>query len=455
LLAGRVPFPGGSFTEKLLAHQMQEPEPVERVRLGLPEGLAHVVRTMMAKKLEQRYQAPEEVAQALEPFASGVGPGPVSRTVPVVPAAARVPLAEPVSPPGARAPVQATTLPASPASPLRERAKAVARSRRVLLGGIGCVGLVAAVFAVAVLSIALSGLAKQPDSHPTSTGQALARPAPLDCTAGGLSAAEVQKAQAAWAMYLGCPVEEEDEMAPGVRMTFVLIPPGKFLMGSPKEEAGRNPFEKGFDAEVQHEVTLTEPFYMGKCEVTQTQYAAVPVAGQDPNPSHFKGADLPVEQVSWTEVSAYADTLTKKRASRFLYHLPTEAEWEYSCRGGRPSSDPFGIGAGASLSSDQANFDNKLGKTSRVGSYPPNAFGLQDMLGNVCEWCADRYGPYLPGKATNPSGSPQGSGRVVRGGAHRDGAAICRASARGWFEPATRGSNVGFRLARSIPSGGG
>jgi formylglycine-generating enzyme required for sulfatase activity/tRNA A-37 threonylcarbamoyl transferase component Bud32 len=458
LLAGRVPFPGATVAEKLLAHQMQQPEPVERVRLALPEGLAHVVRTMMAKKPEQRYQAPAEVARALEPFACGVGPGTVRRTVPVVPAAARVPIAELVGPRSAPAPVQAATLPASPATPLRERVKAVARSRRMLLTGIGCVGLVAAVLGVVVLSAALSGLAKRADSHPTLAGQAVARPGPLDCTATGLSTAEVQEAQAAWAKYLGRPVEEEVEIAPGVKMAFVLVPPGKFLMGSPESEKERNPDE------VPHEVTLTEPFYLGRCEVTQAQYAAVQVARQDPDPSFFKGTDLPVEHVNWPEASAYADTLTTKGASGLLYRLPTEAEWEYACRGGRPFSQPFGIGNGTSLSSDQANFNGEhpfggaapgknLQRTSPVGSYPANAFGLHDMHGNVREWCSDWYGEYLAGKATNPSGPPQGSARVTRGGCWHNRAAYCRASGRGWCEPAGRGDILGFRLV-AIPSGG-
>jgi formylglycine-generating enzyme required for sulfatase activity len=240
-------------------------------------------------------------------------------------------------------------------------------------------------------------------------------------------------------------------------MTFVLVPPGKFLMGSPEGEQGRDPDE------VQHEVTLTEPFYLGKDEVTQAQYEAL--VGKDKNPSHFKGAELPVESVSWTEAFEYADSLTKKRAAKLLYRLPTEAEWEYSCRGGRSFSQPFGIGDGTSLSSDQANFDGNfpfggaakgkyLEKTTPVGSYPPNAFGLNDMHGNVWEWCADWYGPYAVGNATNPGGPLGGSSRVIRGGGWSSFAGYCRAAFRHGFGPGIRNLILGFRLAR-VPSGAG
>jgi formylglycine-generating enzyme required for sulfatase activity len=272
-----------------------------------------------------------------------------------------------------------------------------------------------------------------------------------------LTGAAVKAAQVAWATYLGRQVEEEDEIVPGVKMAFVLIPPGKFPMGSPQGEQDRLPDE------VQHEVTLTEPFYLGKCEVTQAQYEAL--VGHDKNPSRFKDADLPVEMVSWTEASAYADALTNKRAGGLLYRLPTEAEWEFSCRGGNASAQPFGVGDGTSLSSDLANFDGRypygsaakgdyLQRTNRVGSYRPNAFGLNDMHGNVWEWCMDWYGPYPAGKATNPGGPPEGSSRMIRGGGWFNDSGCCRAAIRTRFEPGSRSDYLGFRLAR-IPSGEG
>ena len=177
-------------------------------------------------------------------------------------------------------------------------------------------------------------------------------PQRLNCTGpNGVSADDVRRAQEAWAKYLGRDVEENVEIADGVTMTFVLVPPGKFLMGSPPDEEGKN---GRYPNETLHEVTLTEPFDLGKYEVTQAQYAAL--TGK--SPSYYKGSDRPVEQVTWDEADAFGRDLTKKLSDRHVYRLATEAEWEYSCRGGRPSSEPFGIGDGRSLTSRDANFNN-------------------------------------------------------------------------------------------------
>lgn len=280
------------------------------------------------------------------------------------------------------------------------------------------------------------------------------KPEALDCTGeAGVSVAAVRQAQEAWAQYLGRQVEEEDEIAPGVKMAFVLVPPGKFRMGSPEGEADRS------GDEVLHEVTITQPFYLAKYEVTQEQYEAV--TGK--NPSQFKGGELPVEQVSWEEADAFAKELSHKRGLKHLYRLPTEAEWEYACRGGRPSSQPFGIGDGQSLSSTQANFDGNLPyggakkgpyleKTTPVGQYTANALGLHDMHGNVWEWCADWYGHYPVRKVSDPSGPSEGSVRVLRGGGWGYRARFCRAADRSRNTPVHRSFSLGFRLAR-VPSG--
>jgi formylglycine-generating enzyme len=286
-------------------------------------------------------------------------------------------------------------------------------------------------------------------------------PALLDCTGEkGQTPAQVKAAQQACAKYLGRQVEEEDEIGQGVKMKFVLVPPGKFLMGSPKDEKDRNPFGAKFDTEQQHEVTITRPFYLAKTELTQAQYEAL---GKE-NKCKFKGADLPVENVSWDEADAFARELTQKKAgAKLLYRLPTEAEWEYSCRGGRSSSSPFGIGDGTSLPSTIANVDGNLPyggaakgpyleKTCRVGSYPTNAFGLYDMHGNVWEWCGDWYGEYPSGKITDPTGPKEGSRRVWRGGCWSSSAVGCRAAHRYGHAPVSRSDVLGFRLAR-VPSG--
>jgi formylglycine-generating enzyme required for sulfatase activity len=283
------------------------------------------------------------------------------------------------------------------------------------------------------------------------------RPPPLDCAGeNGVRAADVRKAQEAWAKYLGRKVEETVEIGPGVAMTFVLVPPGKFRMGSPADEKGRH------KSETLHTVTLTEPFDLAKTELTQAQYRAL--TGKDP--SQFKGDRLPVETVSWEEARDYAEQLTKKRDDKHRYRLPTEAEWEYACRGGRPCSMPFGVGDGRSLSSREANFNGYfpygdapkgkyVEKTRDVGSYDPNALGLYDLHGNVWEWCADRYAPYPAGEVTNPTGPPVGPSRVIRGGGwYNCYARDCRAAGRSGGTPDGWGDSIGFRLARSLPPGG-
>ena len=209
----------------------------------------------------------------------------------------------------------------------------------------------------------------------------IVRPGQLDCMGpDGVSTFELKKSQVAWAKFLRREVEEEHEISPGVKMSFLLVPPGKFRMGSPEWEDLR------VENELQHEVTLTKPFYLGKFEVTQNQFVVI----EGKNPSDFKGANLPVENISWEDAVAFCRKLRGKDA----YRLPTEAEWEYACRGGRPSSHRFGIGDGNTLMPGLANIQYSVNRTSLVGSYQPNAIGLHDMHGNVWEWCEDWFGDY-------------------------------------------------------------
>ena len=214
----------------------------------------------------------------------------------------------------------------------------------------------------------------------------------------------------------------------------VAIAPGSFLMGSPAP-VGQVPYLNQANAQPVHPVTITRPFWMGKFEVTQTEYLAV----MGNNPSYFQGsyqgANRPVEQVSWTNAMAYCAALTAletaagRLPSGYAYRLPTEAEWEYCCRAG--TSTEFHVGAG--LGCGQANFDNCVGViTSVVGSYAPNAWGLHDMHGNVWERCLDSW----DGSANYPAGPvsdpyvTSGPFRVIRGGAWFGSSAVCRSAHR-------------------------
>ncbi len=248
-----------------------------------------------------------------------------------------------------------------------------------------------------------------------------------------------------------------------IGMKLTLIPAGKFMMGSPAAEMERDP------EELQHEVTISKPFYLGVYEVTQREYEKV--VGK--NPSHFKKveSDMPVEQVRWSEAADFCSRLSnhadERKAGR-VYRLPTEAEWEYACRAGTKTTFHFGD----ALSSKQANFDGNfpqgdaakgpnLQKPAKVGSYEPNAWGLYDMHGNVAEWCSDWYDPdyYKNSPAADPKGPEKGvisTGfgkdyfRVLRGGCWLDEARACRAAYRFRLQSSEPYRWVGFRVVCEV-----
>jgi formylglycine-generating enzyme required for sulfatase activity len=247
-----------------------------------------------------------------------------------------------------------------------------------------------------------------------------------------------------------------------IGMKFALIPAGAFLMGSPPEEKQRSKDEE------QHEVEITRPYYLGIFPVTQAQWQAVRGA----NPSSFcaTGAgkdavtgmsteDFPVEQVSWEDAAEFLNGLAALKPEREAgrgYRLPSEAEWEHACRGGASEYQVFHYGN--SLSSAQANFNGNypygaakspyLERTSKVGSYEPNGFGLYDMHGNVWEWCADWYGNdyYKNSPRRDPAGPAGGSSRVLRGGSWDCFGQRCRSAWRNGSEPASRYEYLGFRV---------
>jgi formylglycine-generating enzyme required for sulfatase activity len=222
------------------------------------------------------------------------------------------------------------------------------------------------------------------------------------------------------------------------------VPPGSFVMGSPESEDGR------FDNEgPQHLVELSQGFWLADTPCTQDLWHAV----MGENPSHFsKVTSRPVEQVSWDDCQIFCsklETLVPGLGAR----LPTEAEWEYACRGDTTGATWVGEldlqGSKARLLEPVAWYEgNTEGSTHQVGQKQINPFGLHDMLGNVWEWCADWYGPYGARAVVDPDGSATGSGRVIRGGSWLNHARGVRAACRRRYSAGYRYDILGFRFAR-------
>jgi len=233
---------------------------------------------------------------------------------------------------------------------------------------------------------------------------------------------------------------EENFIREGVTFIMVLVPPGRYWMGSPPDEASRKSDERRFKA------VLPSPFYIGKHEVTQQQWQTI--TGY--NPSHFKGEQLPVEQVSWYDCQRFCNKIGMR--------LPTEAEWEYACRAG--TTTPFNLGN--EISPLQANYNGNypyLGfetglyreKTIPIGElFNGNAWRIYDFHGNVWEWCWDWYGDYPLNEQINPTGGATELQRVSRGGGWSAYASVCRSADRSKNEPGFRFIYLGFRVAKSL-----
>ena len=260
-------------------------------------------------------------------------------------------------------------------------------------------------------------------------------PTPGDLLVAPFNETKAKEAQKEAAKSLQKEVEEKADLGKGIKLEMVLIPAGKFKMGSPEAEVGR------VNNQLQHEVTLTKPYYMGKYELTQEQYEAV--MGNNPSKGTI-GAKLPVTDVSWEDCQEFIKKLNAK--TKGGYRLPTEAEWEFACRAGTSTAYSFGN----VITPKDANYDDLgIGDTVAVGSYKPNAFGLYDMHGNVWEWCEDWEADYPKGAVIDPKGPAKGEDRVLRGVSVLSDASNARSSYRTGFTPSDRGDDGGFRLART------
>ena len=340
----------------------------------------------------------------------------------------------------------AATLPAAPAA-------AAPKSRAKLFIGLAAAVVVAGAAIAAALTLG-SGRKDSP-AQPSPTPAVIASnngtPSP---TASG--AAPTQMPEAAAASPTPVPAATPaptaaaetlgKEFTNTVGMKFVRIAPGDFQMGSPATEAGR-----GSD-ESLHAARVNRPFYLGVYEVTQGQWKTV----MSENPSQFKGDDnLPVDSMSWHRAVEFCDTLSTREHRK--YRLPTETEWEYACRAG--TTGAYYTGAG--LTTGQANYDGTFGaatqaagenrnKTTPVGSFGPNAWGLYDMHGNVWEWCNNVYCAYGEEPPREPAGSKVAPFMSLRGGSWRSKAGDCRSACR-YKDKSTAGSkNIGLRVLMEI-----
>jgi len=261
-----------------------------------------------------------------------------------------------------------------------------------------------------------------------------------------------------------CPLQVEgyrEDLGGGVALSMVKIPAGCFSMGSPEDEP-----ERSDDEGPQHEVTLGA-FFMAQTPITQAQWRAV--AGWqkverdlEPDPSRFKGANRPVEQVSWLDALEFCRRLNQRTGQR--YGLPSEAQWEYACRAGSSTSFHFG----ATLTPELANYDGNevygngpkgtyRQQTINVASFPANGWGLHDMHGNVLEWCADHWHEsynFAPGD-DQPWLIPAAAAderRLLRGGSWFNNPRRCRSASRDLYRPVVAFDDVGFRVV-CLPQG--
>ena len=235
------------------------------------------------------------------------------------------------------------------------------------------------------------------------------------------------------------------DLGSGVKLELAWIPPGEFEMGAHGGPSTEEP---------AHKVRFAKGFWMGRYEVTQEQWQQV----MGSNPAHFKGEKNPVEQVSWDDCQEFLRRVNQYPTvtnEQFCFRLPSEAEWEYACRAGTSTAVHYGNNMDSSMANFNGNYPAGEGakgedrqRTVPAGSFPPNAWGLHDMHGNVWEWCEDCYHENYVNAPLDGSAwlTPPGSNRIARGGAWIATADCCFSSHRFWLYSNARRSFVGFRV---------
>lgn len=465
LLTCKPLFSSNTPVEKVMAHRSQPPPRLRSERSDVPETLEAVFQKMVAKKPADRYATMDEVIAALDGLSvdlSAAGAG------------------NDVSSELFTDSSMASLGPSSAAT-----AAAGANGRR---GSRLYLGLIAAVLLIAVAAAAVYGWfnttnrgdaanihgvdtdavgtddspqhAENDSDLPPSESINKADPPPL--AAEPLDRVAAQDYQRAWAEHLGVPVATTIELPGEATMAFVLIPPGEFVMGSTKEETDARRKEAirledklskivVWTETPQHTVTISKPFYLGKHEMTQEQWQAV----MGTNPSRYKDPTNPVESVSWHDVQKMLVKLNElQQNSGRKFALPTEAQWEYACRAGTTTDFHFGNEV------DRLGEFAWYGDRHRAGPFPvgrlqPNAWGLNDMHGNVCEWCADAFDPgyYRLAGRHDPAGPlplDDDDNRVCRGGSWNRQATHCRSRFRDYDDPTHTHGYIGLRLLLAL-----
>ncbi|MBF2003194.1 MAG: SUMF1/EgtB/PvdO family nonheme iron enzyme [Synechococcales cyanobacterium M58_A2018_015] len=408
-----------------------------RNRAQVSDRLAAVIDKMVRNVYQQRYRSAIEALQALQPI---IHPLPASGTVPIP-----RPTPTSASPP----PLIISPSPAPSASPLSSASPHVSPAasasppsnwtRRKLIKGVGWAS--AGMGAVALVALGQRLLSRDRAGDGVPPPSAPSPPPALQSfqfeTVTVNERGEEIDRRSGQAQFFA------EDLGNGITLEMVEIPGGTFTMGSPADEPRREE-----DESPQHEVTVPR-FFMGKFPVTQAQYEAM----MGLNPALFQGANRPVETVSWNEAVEFCEKLSQQTGR--TYRLPSEAEWEYACRAG--TQTPFYFGE--TLTGELANYTatstyasepqgEYRNQTTEVGIFPPNAFGLYDMHGNVWEWCLDHWHNSYEGAPGDGSAwlDDKGDLRVLRGGSWFVRPWFCRSADRLQSDPVVRIFDLGFRV---------
>jgi eukaryotic-like serine/threonine-protein kinase len=414
--------------------------------------LATVIDLMIAPDYRQRYANATEALDAIESLIPPpqTPPPPTPVPTPVIPSVPTKPARQPLyPPPPVRPSVNQGVKPQSPKpiqQPVKKQIKTPSRgidrrnfSKWLGFGGVGVVSI-----------LTLSQIGKNPpldksdsDSNAPESASNLPKLTKISFTSVKLNnqGNVIDKPAGSAEIFT-------ESLSNHVELTMVKIPAGKFLMGSLDSEQYRDEYESP-----QHQVNVSE-FYLGRTLVTQSQWTAI----MGKNPSHFKGNDkLPVEQVSWLDAMNFCQKLSQTTGR--TYRLPSEAEWEYACRAGTTTPFAFGETITPAVINYNGNYlygadakGESRGKTTPIGTFPPNLFGLYDLHGNLWEWCLDEWVNNYNGASTD--GSARGDislrdknkNRLLRGGSWFNNASSCRSANRNYNAASYSNDIIGFRV---------